>query len=104
MLKEYNKAIRDRIPEIIKKSGKTCTVKQLNNPEFLSALENKLMEEITEYYESRSVEELADLIEVIFRIAELKGVSQNQLEQIRTQKNVDRGDFSDNLFLISGDV
>lgn len=104
MQKEYNKAIRDKIPEIIKKTGKSCTVKQLEDPEFLTALENKLMEEINEYYESHSIEELADLLEVIYRIAELKGVTQKNLDQIRVQKNKDRGNFSKNLFLVSGEV
>jgi predicted house-cleaning noncanonical NTP pyrophosphatase (MazG superfamily) len=104
MQKEYNKAIRDKIPEIMRKTGKICNVKKMDNQEFLAALEDKLMEEMNEYYESRSPEELADLMEVIYRIAELKGVSQKQLEQIRIQKNNDRGDFSENLFLISGEV
>lgn len=104
MQKEYNKAIRDKIPEIMRKTGKICNVKKMDNQEFLAALEDKLMEEMNEYYESRSPEELADLMEVIYRIAELKGVSPKQLEQIRIQKNNDRGDFSENLFLISGEV
>jgi len=104
MQKEYNKAIRDKIPEIIKKNGKSCSFRQLQDPEFLTALEKKLMEEIDEYYESHSIEELADLLEVIYRIAELKGVTQKNLEQIRKQKNEERGNFSNNLFLISGEV
>jgi len=104
MQKEYNKAIRDKIPEIMRKTGKKCNVKKMDNHEFLAALEDKLLEEMNEYYESRSPEELADLMEVIYRIAELKGVSPKQLEQIRIQKNNDRGDFSENLFLISGEV
>jgi predicted house-cleaning noncanonical NTP pyrophosphatase (MazG superfamily) len=104
MQKEYNKAVRDKIPEIIRKSGKSCTIKQLDDTEFLSALEKKLMEEIHEYYENRSVEELADVLEVVYRIAELKGIPQRQLEQIRKQKNEDRGSFSTNLFLISGEI
>ena len=104
MQKEYNKAIRDRIPEIIEKSGKKCNVKHLDDPEFLTALENKLMEEIHEYFESHSIEELVDLLEVIYRIAELKGVDQKQLEQIRIRKNEDRGAFSNNLFLIYGEI
>jgi predicted house-cleaning noncanonical NTP pyrophosphatase (MazG superfamily) len=104
MQKEYNKAIRDKIPEIMKKPGKSCTFKQLEDPDFLAALEKKLMEEIQEYYESHSVEELADLLEVIYRIAELRGVTHEHLDKIRTRKNEDRGGFSNNLFLISGET
>ena len=56
----YNKAIRDKIPEIIKESGKNCNVKKLDNSEFLIRLEKKLVEELEEYQESKNVEELAD--------------------------------------------
>ena len=72
MIKKYDKAIRDKIPDIIKKSGNSCNVKKLPDDEFLPELEKKLREEVEEYLESKSVEELADAIEVIYRIAELK--------------------------------
>jgi len=97
----YNKAIRDKIPEIIKKSGNECNIKTLSDDEFLIELEKKLSEEIKEYLDSRSVEELADIIEVIKRISQLKGVSFDELERIRQKKADERGSFKDNLFLIS---
>ena len=96
----YEKAIRDKIPEIIRESGGNCNVKKLSNKEFLLVLEKKLTEEVKEYSESKSIEELADILEVITRISELKDVSQEQLEQIRKKKSDERGIFSDNLFLI----
>ena len=37
---EYNKAIRDKIPEIIQKDGYSCNVKTLSDEEFLEHLEN----------------------------------------------------------------
>ena len=49
---------------------------------------------------SKSVEELADAVEVIYRIAELKGISNEKLEMLREEKASKRGKFSDNLFLI----
>lgn len=104
MQKDYNKAIRDRIPKIMTAAGKHFTVQQLDDPAFLAALEEKMMEEIREYYESHSVEELADLLEVIYRVAELKGVPANELDMIRTKKNSERGSFSKNLFLVSGEI
>jgi predicted house-cleaning noncanonical NTP pyrophosphatase (MazG superfamily) len=96
----YNKAIRDKIPEIIKNSGNDCNVKKLSDEEFLAKLEEKLQEEVQEYKESKSPEELADILEVIFRVAELKGMTKNQLEQLRERKSQERGGFKDNLFLI----
>ena len=72
---KYHKAIRDKIPEIIKESGKNCNVKVLSDEEFLIELDKKLGEELKEYYESKSVDELADIVEVIQRIATLRGTS-----------------------------
>jgi len=96
----YNKAIRDKIPEIIRDSGYDCNVKTLSDEEFLSKLEAKLVEELEEYQESKSVEELADILEVIYRISEIKGMTNNQLEELRQKIAKERGGLEDNLFLI----
>lgn len=99
----YNKAIRDKIPEIIKESEKNCNVKKLDNSEFLIQLEKKLAEELAEYQTSKNVEELADILEVIYRISELKGVVSDELDEIRQKKAEQRGKFDDNLFLVDSD-
>lgn len=57
---EYNKLIRDRIPEIIEKAGKQAIVEKVNGDELLKLLNIKLEEELNEYKESGSIEELAD--------------------------------------------
>ena len=98
---EYNKAIRDKIPEIIEGSGKKYETKTLSDEEFLKELEKKLVEELNEYQESKDVEELSDILEVIYRISSLKGTSSEQLDKIRKDKVTKRGAFDDNLFLIS---
>jgi len=95
------KAVRDRIPEIIRKSGRECAVKELSDPEFLVALENKLGEELIEYLESKELEELADLLEIIYRIVELQGSSKENLEALRVQKKLEKGGFEDNLLLLN---
>ena len=96
----YNKAVRDRIPEIIIESGLRCTYKVLSDEEFLTYLEKKLHEELSEYDTSKSVMELADLIEIVYRIAELRDTSIVELEKIRVEKQKKRGGFEKNLFLI----
>jgi predicted house-cleaning noncanonical NTP pyrophosphatase (MazG superfamily) len=97
---QYNKAIRDKIPEIIRESGKDCKIISLSNGDFLAALEMKLQEELNEYMESKSLEELADLLEIIHRLAELKDSSLIKLENIRKAKKNERGGFQKNLLLI----
>lgn len=100
MIRVYNKAIRDKIPEIIIESGSEPTIEILSDDDFLTELEKKLDEEIKEYKESKKVEELCDLIEIAYRIAELRGVSKDSFDQIRKDKNAERGKFKENLFLI----
>ena len=100
---KYNKAIRDKIPEIIAESGKKFNLKQLDDTSFLAELEKKLTEEVNEYSESKDVEELADLLEVIYRISELRGVSSDELDEIRKDKAEKRGKFDSNLFLIDAE-
>ena len=92
----YDKAIRDKIPEIISQAGKKCNVKILSDDEFLE----KLSEEVLEYKESKSLEELADILEIIDRILKIKGIKKGKLEEIQIMKKDERGGFEKNLFLI----
>jgi len=98
--KIYNKAIRDKIPEIIKSKGEHCIVRRLTDAEFLSELEKKLHEELAEYEQNKSPDELADILEVVYRIAELSGYSREKMETIRIKKVEERGGFEENLFLV----
>ena len=101
--KKYNKVVRDKIPEIIEESGKKYTLKQLDDASFLAEIEKKLIEEVNEYSESKDIEELADLLEVIYRISELRGVNSDELDEIRKDKAKKRGIFANNLFLIDAE-
>ena len=96
----YDKAIRDKIPEIIQKDGHSCNVKTLSDEGFLVEIEKKLSEEVTEFQNDKNPEELADILEVIYRIAKLRGISKEELENIRIKKAEERGGFDKNLFLI----
>ena len=66
---EYDKLIRDRIPEIIESSGKKCVVEVLEDDAYLQYLDQKLNEELAEYQADKSLEELADLLEVMYAVA-----------------------------------
>ncbi|WP_292378015.1 hypothetical protein [Methanosarcina sp. UBA289] len=68
---------------------------------FLPELENKLEEELKEYLESKELEELVDLLEVIYRIAELRGSSKAELEAIRQRKKQEKGGFEKNLIFLN---
>lgn len=95
----YNKLVRDRIPEIIKASGRTCTTRILSDDEYLHMLEAKLDEELAEFHKDRTLEELADLMEVIFALADARGCPPEELERIRARKAGARGGFGGRIFL-----
>ena len=96
---QYNKLVRDLIPDIIADSGKTCTTVTLSTKDYLTMLDAKLNEELAEYQESKSMEELADLLEVIRAVAEARGSSFEEVEQIRLDKAKKRGGFEKRLLL-----
>ena len=99
MTKKYNKLIRDRIPEIIQSAGKSCTTEVLSGEDYLSMLDAKMDEELAEYHESGSIEELADLVEVIYAAACARGSSVEELEHIRIRKVEERGNFNRRILL-----
>ena len=101
MIRKYEKAVRNRIPEIIKADGKNCEFVVLDDASFLQEMNKKLSEEMSEYKKNNSIEEIVDIVEVAYRIAELHGYNKGTIEKIRKQKNIERGNFSNNIFLIS---
>ncbi len=95
----HNKLIRDKIPEIIESSGRTPVIRTLDDAEYLTELDRKLNEECAEYQADKSLEELADMLEVIYAIAEARGHSLEELEQVRAEKAVKRGGFRKCIYL-----
>ncbi len=96
---KYNKLVRDRIPEIIEKSGKKAIVEELGNQAYKKYLDEKLGEELQEYLTNDSIDELADLVEVIIAILKYKGIDINDFENIRKRKAEERGAFDKRILL-----
>ena len=98
-----NKLVRDKIPAIINAQGKKANTRILNDAEYLRALEVKLDEEVSEYHKDRNLEELADILEVIYALAESSGHSKEELLEVYEKKRQERGGFRDRAFLISNE-
>ncbi len=96
---KYNKLIRDKIPEIIEKNGQTARIRKLTDDEYLVKLDQKLDEELAEYHADGNVEELADLLEVIYAAALVRGCPADELDRIRREKAEKRGAFAEKLLL-----
>lgn len=95
----YNKLVRDRIPEIIENDGKTCRIEILTDEEYIKKVDAKLDEELAEYHKDHNIEELADLMEVIYAAAIARGYSVEELEAVRKKKLQKRGAFVKKILL-----
>ncbi len=97
--KVYNKLVRDRIPAIIEATGAVCETEILSDADYLRLLDAKLDEELAEYHQDQNIEELADLLEVIYACAKARGYTPDELEAVRAGKAAKRGGFDRKILL-----
>lgn len=98
----YNKLLRDKIPLIIESTGKTYETEVLGQKEYEEKLNEKLKEELDEFYSATPGEvigEIADIIEVLYAFAETKGITVEEIENVRLRKKEDRGGFKGRILL-----
>ena len=95
MEQEFNKLVRDNIPNKIESNGEVAITRILNNEEYRIELYKKLLEESQEVMNSKSsedtLEELADVLEVLKSIAELNNKDLNDIIEKANQKRLKRG-------------
>lgn len=96
----YNKLVRDKIPEVIANTGRGCAVDLVYGKERYKLLENKLKEEVEEFLQDKNLEELADIMEVVFGLAESLGYSEEELLKKRDEKREERGGFKEGVVLL----
>lgn len=88
----YNKLVRYNIPEIIAKDGRIANIRVLSDEEYKNALDEKSMEEVKEYEESKETMKLVDIEEIILAILKSRGISTDEFEKMRLEKKKN-GDF-----------
>ena len=98
-MKIFDKLVRDRIPEIIKSSGNHCEVEVVSDEVALEYLYKKLQEEVDELVEDKNLEEIADVVEVLFAIGGKYGYSEEDILNRRAEKKAKSGGFEDNIVL-----
>ena len=96
---KYNKLVRDKIPDIITRRGDKPITQILSVDAYRQELRRKLQEEVAEFGESGKVEELADILEVVYALTATEEVSQFRLEEIRKRKRREKGGFDQRIFL-----
>jgi len=89
------KLVRDKIPGIMRKEGRRFILRRVEKDELFKYLLEKLQEEVKEFISSQSMEELADILEVIETICRVRGWSWDQILRIKEAKKVKRGGFEE---------
>lgn len=96
---EFNKLVRDKIPEIIRSKNETPVTHIAEEVEYRTALFKKLEEEVDEFRQKPSADEAADILEVIYAICDELGIDKNTIEPIRQKKTEERGAFKSRIIL-----
>ena len=99
----YNKLVRDNIPEIIKSNKGEPYTRVLNEEEYKEELEKKILEECNEVIHAKEsndrVEELADVMEIIYSLASLENKKLHEVEEVMIDKRKKRGGFEKRIYL-----
>lgn len=98
-MKKYNKLVRDRIPDLLKRKGQNPVTRILSDSEYVEGLIDQLCEEVDQFDEDRNVEEMADILEVLLALAGALGISQKDLMKVRNKKALATGSFKKRIFL-----
>jgi predicted house-cleaning noncanonical NTP pyrophosphatase (MazG superfamily) len=83
------KLVRDRIPELAAANGQPGTFHQATEAEYALSLRAKLLEEAQEAATASPaalVEELGDVLQVLYALAELAGCAAAEIECARARK------------------
>ena len=97
------KLVRDNIPQLITADGNKPITRTLEQEEYLQELDRKLDEEVAEYQSDKSLEEMADVLEVLFAICEARGHSVEELMVVIDEKREKRGGFAQRIFWIGNE-
>lgn len=102
-MKPLNKLVRDKVPSLVTKDGGSYTLKLLSPLEHQNEISKKLLEEVQEYAEAPSkdiaLEELVDVVELIYAALKLHDVSAEDFEKMRLAKKKLKGGFEKGIFL-----
>ncbi|WP_083821322.1 nucleoside triphosphate pyrophosphohydrolase [Candidatus Odyssella thessalonicensis] len=105
---KFDKLIRDRSPQFLQDSGINVFHRVMGQDEFIRQLKQKLLEEVQEVHTALSpeemLEELADLLEVIYALTTCQGFSLADLEAQRLQKKEARGGFEGRLYIAAVEI
>ncbi len=103
---QYPKLVRDNIPQIIKDKDDVVVPTQIltDDQEYIKYLFKKVIEEAHELEFSQehgnTIEELADIYELLETVLEIKNISHEQLESVKKEKLEKNGSFKKRILML----
>lgn len=100
--KEYNKLVRDYFPALMKEKGKEVEFEVLDGSQYSEKLMEKFNEEVEKFRNTgtdRLLSEVVDLLEVVYAIAEHRGITESEVEFMRQLKKNRSGGFRKRILL-----
>lgn len=99
MIYTYNKLIRDNNVKLMEDKGCKVSYEILDDKKYGEELDKKLIEEVNEYLADYNIEEMADIMEVIYALLDFRGISMEEVDKIRIKKRERKGAFKKKIFL-----
>ena len=103
MDKEYNKLVRDKMPDIIKDKGSNPVIRVLDTKRYKKELEKKLLEGCKKVSRTKRsdtrLDVLADMLEVINSLASLENKTLKDIERVADLKRQYQGGFQGKIYL-----
>jgi len=98
-----DKLVRDKIPDIIEKEGRSCLICSIPEKTGSLFLRQKLVEESKELFNCNKKEitnEIVDLLELIDEIVKIEKIDTKYLKKLKKIKKRERGGFDKGRYLI----
>jgi predicted house-cleaning noncanonical NTP pyrophosphatase (MazG superfamily) len=96
---EYRKLIRDKVPDILEAEGVKATYHKADHDEFEIELLEKLREEVIEFKNAKSIDELVDLLETLDTVIAFYEWKQEDIITLKNEKRAEKGGYSKQLIL-----
>jgi predicted house-cleaning noncanonical NTP pyrophosphatase (MazG superfamily) len=102
-MKQYNKLVRDKIPDILKGNKVKFKSHTANKKEYLDKLYEKLIEEFEEFKAKPSIDEFGDMLEVLESIGKYYNFDLMEIKMRKKLKKDTNGGFEKKIILDEAD-
>ncbi len=91
--------MKDKIPDLIRESGKTPDTSQVFGDLYKHMLARKLSEELEEFMQDPSLEEAGDILEVVKSLFDIHDLKFADVSKAAAKKRSERGSFHQGIVL-----